>query len=916
MNTELQKLSVRIRNQGNVTIGSGILYITELRDRAYVITAAHVFDDVEYPVNVQCYPDEDAVDYEVFCFSVGEENVIRHDKYLSAPSPGEKEQYDSALIRLPRMDWMDQRAKVYFDQAHAHLNVEGFGYSANSTRSDICLDVVAFTPDESKITNTSRVSHCMVSVLKGDFEINHANRAQEVAGFSGSAIAAAEQDEIILVGFAVNIPSVNGLLDRTTLVDIYPAEELLRTAGIECAWKSITEPGRQAARTVISSTRFFVHRESELTEIAWKLTQSGAVVLSGMGGIGKTGLARHYASAHGSTYTQCAFVPCSGSVASGIAGAIRIDGIQRRRIGEHWESDDQLSRRILEAMRHQPSNTWLLILDDVSPRDPLLAQISELMQHKIITSRWSAREWHCPVIDVSALSDFDERKDLFEQYLGRGITDAELDDFRSIDEIVAGHTLTLQLVALQCAESDMTLSEIHAALRETGIYTDNPDEFMYDGSQVERNMYGHIRAIWNLSGFSETENRIMQGLSLLAPNGITRREYKQWLQLESMHDINQLRRQGWIQNYLNDGHDMIFLHTVIGEVIYRELYQRDPADLRSMLNTLFEVVNNRNQDAEDQARYISYGIFVGTRLAVSVDAINLLNLTGLHLEYFRRLDEAVSIMERAQEMVRQTNNEQTIWDGHTCNNTAVVYHTRMELDTARAYYQQAAEIYRNCGEEAKGNLGYALHNIAKLTLMDGDAEDILRMEDDAEPLIRQYRTANLGEVYDVRRECHNHLCDKKYRCLEQLRHRPGANRFLLNRLQREVGEHLEKALICGQLAIDYKQQYNGSDQQEILISVGSHAVNKARYRRDQQAAADIQAALDFFIRSTGERSEHTGQVYNKMCLIYYYLGDLPRACDAGEKAVDILVHCLDDNHEAVRAAKGNLQLARRTHRRV
>lgn len=914
MNTELQKLSVRIRNQNCVTIGSGILYITERQDCAYVITAAHVFDDAEYPVSVQCYPDEDAVGFEEFCFSVGKEAVIYHNRYLSASSPAEKEQYDIALVRLPWMEWMGNRAAVYFDQAHTHLKVEGFGYPANSTREDICLDVIDFTPDESKITNTSRNSRCMVSILKGNFEINHANRAQEVTGFSGSAIAAAEQSEIILVGFAVNIQSVNGLLGRTTLVDIYPAEELLKTVGIECSWKSITEPGQQAARTVISSTRFFVHRESELTEIARKLSQSGTVVLSGMGGIGKTGLARHYASACGSTYTQCAFVPCSDSVASGIAAAIRIDGIQRRRIGQHLESDDQLSQRILDAMRRQPSNAWLLILDDVSPRDPLFVQINELAQHKIITSRWSAQEWRCPVMDISALPDLDDRKDLFQQYLGREISGDELNDFRSIDEIVAGHTLTLQLIALQCAESDMPLSEIRAALAETGIYTDNPDEFAYDGSQVERNMYGHIRAIWNLSNFSDTENRIMQGLSLLAPNGITRREYKQWLQLESMHDINQLRRQGWIQTYLNDGREMIFLHSVVGEVIYRELYEKAPADLGSMLRELLGVVNDRNLDAGEQTRYIAYGMIVGQRLAVSMDAIVLLNLTGLHLEYFRRLDEAIGILGRAQELVRLTNNEQSILDGHTCNNTAVVYHTKMELDTARTYFQQAVEIYRNCGEAAKGNLGYALHNIAKLSLMDRDAEEVLRMEDEAEPLIRQYREAHLGEVYDIRRECHCSLVYRKYMRYDQLRNEPSTSRVLLNELERLIKDHMDKALACGQLAIDYKQQYNGSIQQEIMISVGSHAVNKAHYRQDRQAAIDIQRVLTFFIRSTGERSEHTGQTYNKMCLIHYYLGDLAKACDAGEKAVDILTHCLGDNHEVVGIAKDNLQMARRRHR--
>ena len=916
MNTELQKLSVRIRNQDNRTIGSGLLYIAERQDYAYVLTAAHVFDNVVYPVNVQCFPDDDAITYEGFCFSVGEQDILFHEKFSSAISEEEKAENDTALIRLPYMEWMENRATVFFDHAYTQLKVEGFGYAANSTCADICLDVISFTPDESKITNTSRASRRMGSLLKGDFEMNHANRAQESCGFSGTAIVAANQDDVILVGFAISIQPINGLLGRTTLVNVYPAEELLKSEGIECSWRTISESGARnvsIARTAISSTRFFVHRESELEAIRQRLTQSGTVVLSGMGGIGKTGLARHYASIHGNSYSQCAFIPCSGSVASGIANSININGIQRRRLGGGLENDDQLSQRILEAMRRQTANSWLLIFDNVSPRDPLFGQVCELVQHKIFTSRWSMHEWCCPVIDISALSDFDSQKDLFKQYLGREISADEMDNFRTITTIVAGHTLTLQLIALQCAESDLTLGEICSALMENGIYTDNPDEFAYDESRVERNMYGHIRAIWNLSAFSDEESRIMQGLSLLIPNGITRREYKEWLQLQSMRSINQLRNQGWIQSYFHNGHEIISLHAVIGEIVLHELYQTRPADLSSMVHALTCSVNNRNLDVEDQSRYISYGMSVGTRMEPSDGAIVLLNLTGLHLEFFRRLDDAIKILTYTVYLVQQTNNEQTIWGGHTHNNLAVVYQAMSELTLAHNHFQKAAVIYRRCGDDTKGNLGYALHNIAGLTLHGGNPDEAMRIEDEAEPLIRHHMIIHLGKVYDVRRECHRSFVFKIYRRYEQLSNVPGSNQFLLNQLQKTIEDHMEKALTCGQLAIDYKQQYDPLDMYEYHRSLGDHAVNKAHFRQDAQAAMDIQKVLTFFVRTTGEQSEHTGHTYDKMCLIFENLGDANRACEYGTKAVNILSRCLGSNHDAVKTARYNLQVARASH---
>ena len=912
MNIELKKLSVRIQ-QSNMTIGSGLLYITGDQNSAYVLTAAHVLDNANFPIDVQCFPDDHIDSYDNFCFSINYDGVVIHPNYVSGSSSDTNAQNDVALIRLPWRSWMNSRSKVFFDQAYVHLNVEGFGYPANSGVSDICLDVIAFTPTESRITNVSNVSRCMSSLLSGDCEINHANRAQEMAGFSGTAIAAANQNEIILIGFTINIPGTNGLLGRTTLVNVYPAEELLQSEGIECAWKTILPPEQrhsiQSGRTIISSTRFFVHRETELMDISRKLSQNKIVVLSGMGGIGKTELARHYAFIHGETYTQCCFIPCSESLASGISNSIKIDGIERCHMNGTLEDDIQFSQRILNALKHQPDNTWLLIFDNVSPQDPLFAQIVELAQHKIITTRWSAQMWQCPVIDLSALVGFDSQKDLFEQYLNRTLSANEISDFCTITEIVAGHTLTMQLIALQCTESDMTLSEIRSALEADGIYTENPDEFSYGESLVERNMYGHIRAIWNLSNFSNSENLIMQGLSLISPNGISRREYKQWLQLESMHDINKLRRQGWIQTVVDDGQEKVFLHAVIGELIYRELYQINPMDLSNMLQALLPEINNRSLTVKEQARYLSYGISAAPRLLPSEDAIMLLNLTGLHLEYFRQLDKSIEILNRAKELVEQMDNSATILYGYTFNNLAVAYQTKGEYATSITHYQKSIEYYQKCGEDAYGNIGYALHNIAKLTFFNGNTEEALQIEIQAEPLIAQYNKTHLGEVFDLKRECHSQLFYKKYINYEKLACRPESNKVLLNRLQNSIEEHKSKILTYGELAIKYKQQYDASDKYEINHSKGDHAVNKALFKQDPQSAREIQEVLEFFIHSTGEQSEHTGNIYNKMCIIYEKLGDIPRACEYGEKAVNILSKHLDENQEALMVAKYNLKFA-------
>lgn len=914
MNTDLQKLAVRIRNEANITVGSGLLYLTNFPDRVYVITAAHIFDHASYPLTVQCYPDENGQDDSAFSFSVSASDITIPPAYISATHETGRHSNDTALIRIPRRPWMNSRCSVLFGDPYAQLRVEGFGFASNNREDDIRLDIIPITQAESRISNVTPRSNNLVAILKGDFEINQADREHEVEGMSGTVITAANQAQIIAVGIAISIPSDGGLLGRFNLIDMCCADELLHGEGIDCSWQSIGQSAQQGAPdtfSVVSTTRNFVHRNNELSQIQDHLSQHRIVVLSGMGGIGKTALARHYAATHSNEYTHSVLIPCSSSIAAGIASHLQIDGVERRYDGEKLEDDIHYCRRLLDALKRFPQNKWLLILDNAAPSDPLYEAISTLAQHKIITSRWDRQSWICPVMDISALSDLASQKDLFEKYLDRRLRPEELEDFHSIAAIVSAHTLTLQLVALQCAESDMSISEIRAALEADGVYTENPDLFPYGETLEERNMYGHIRSIWNLSNFSANENRIMQGLSLLSPNGITRREYKQWLELGSMHDINQLRRQGWIQTSHDNGKELIYLHSVIGEVIFRELYAVSPAELSSLYTSLGNVINTRTFDHADQLRYISYGICAGKRIPPSEASVTLLNLTGLHLEYFNRLDSALELLFLAESQLHELGIVNTQIGGCTYNNIAVVYQSAGQFSPSITYYQKSIDSFQHSNPPLYGNTGYTLHNIAKLHYFSDDIPSALSTEDKAEKLIKQHNKPRLGEVYDLRMECFLHKTWELVKQREELIDSPTPNQLQIAAITSQINSHIEKAISCGKKAIHLKKKYNPTDEEQIKKSLADLACIKSKFRNDPQSKTDIHDVLDFFVRTTGEQSIQTGETYSKMCMIYENLGDAPSACRFGETALEILTSQLSPEHESVQAALFNLQVAQK-----
>ena len=119
---ELQKRILRntVRIQlDRKTIGSGILYVPEDGNRAYVLTAAHVFKKNKYPVQIQCYPD--GADDGTYTYDVDKQAVHIHDDYEGKKDNTTVQYCDAAGVEIPKNSWMADRACVYYGIPQDHL---------------------------------------------------------------------------------------------------------------------------------------------------------------------------------------------------------------------------------------------------------------------------------------------------------------------------------------------------------------------------------------------------------------------------------------------------------------------------------------------------------------------------------------------------------------------------------------------------------------------------------------------------------------------------------------------------------------------------------------------------------------------------------------------------------------------------
>lgn len=231
-NKQLKELAVRIRKDTQ-NIGTGLLFIPPSRDQVLVLTAAHVADtfDIGEHMVIQCYPMDDEPCE--FSFKRTRSNVICSEDHEDDPSR------DVALIYLPRaaQRQLENRAVTYLGEPAEGLRLEAFSFSGNSEEESVRLDVLPITPEGSYVINCDTRNHMIRVMLQGAFAINHADRVQEVEGWSGTVLMASGQEHLIAVGILVQIPGVNGLNGTFGAADTTFLQKLLTEEDI--GWERI-----------------------------------------------------------------------------------------------------------------------------------------------------------------------------------------------------------------------------------------------------------------------------------------------------------------------------------------------------------------------------------------------------------------------------------------------------------------------------------------------------------------------------------------------------------------------------------------------------------------------------------------------------------------------------------------------------
>lgn len=324
------------------------------------------------------------------------------------------------------------------------------------------------------------------------------------------------------------------------------------------------------------NTANFVGREEELKQME-SLFSSGQQVLflSGMGGIGKTELAKRYAYLYGETYRTIVFVPYRGSIVQTVCGEdIHIHKVQREQTEEGMEPEEDYFERKLTILKEQTTKDDLIILDNFDvEEDEDLERLLECSCHFLITTREDFRDYDFCQLDLRQIQDQKEVEALFCAYNAENYEEGDRAQIWEILKLVECHTMTVELIAKYLRLTGEKPSALLEHMRKVEGITGTEEisvKQRKDKKMQVKSVQRHLLALFDLSGFSAVQMELMRSLSLLGYVRIAKETFLSYVPLAQAEEaLEELIRRGWVEQ--NRKTDKISLHQIILDLIYHHL---------------------------------------------------------------------------------------------------------------------------------------------------------------------------------------------------------------------------------------------------------------------------------------------------------------------------------------------------------
>lgn len=504
---------------------------------------------------------------------------------------------------------------------------------------------------------------------------------------------------------------------------------------------------------------FFIGRDNELAAIHKSLQEKDILFLSGIGGIGKSELARNYAKIHkdNGDYDTILFATYGGSLMTMINNDSNIYIANFERLSA--EEEESYYCRKFRKLKELVDKRTLFVIDNLnedefdSKAKKQWTDILNLDCKLLVTTR--QKEWGYDVLEIGVLSDSDKFK-LFEKYCGIK-DDNDRAAVHEIIDYVNGHTLTVELIAKQTGAGFSTPVKMFDKLKEGMAKIGTEIYFTKDNEQHRATAFNHITALFNIANLNDKEKYVLANMSLIPLTGIKAKLFGEWCELEDFNAVNTLINGGWLIRV----DDVIKMHPVINEVARTIFDDGNYECIMPLLSNSFACADNAPTAERQSLTELLVGIsnnIIGLELK-SEDIMDFLIGAAYICLPFSHVNHSL----RVAQYVLSFQDKLFSVNSFCCMLSHLVladaYHKLGELEKSQEHSQTIIDIWDDSFNQNDLQILSQAYNLLGWTYFfqwnDVEAEtallksiDVLRTSTDSDLVLYQY--VGLALLYEIR----------------------------------------------------------------------------------------------------------------------------------------------------------------------
>lgn len=472
----------------------------------------------------------------------------------------------------------------------------------------------------------------------------------------------------------------------------------------------------------------FLGREKDLIAIRERLDKTSSLLLEGIGGIGKSELAKQYGKRYKSEYEHVIFIRYTESLKRTIT--------ELEFVGDNINmSEEDLFRNHYRFFKQLPDSVLVILdnFDTVPEYDELFHEFVDMSFTLLVTTRSHIEEVESYLVEE--IPDMNKLMELFYTYapVSRDVPLVVMD----IIEEVYRHTLTVEIAAKTLTASGMEPQELLSALRREGVVLSNPNKVKVkkDSRTKKERLYGHLQTLFRLQELSRVNRDILMNMVLTPDKGLEKGLFHHWMRLEDFNHVNELVEFGWIQE--DTERCRIGLHPFLREVIAGF----EKPSIRKCGTFLSGIFLN----------CISYGV----DMSYYHDVLNTIEMIFRYIEIddtssaYLFMDSALSYMEKyrcvdAMKRILDIMEETIPMDEEHKREHAVyllyrggIEHRKDEFQKAKAYWEEAVDVLGDVNRTYADIQNNLYHNLSLVYYFE-DAQKSWELEEKARKIRERY----------------------------------------------------------------------------------------------------------------------------------------------------------------------------------